>query len=101
MRGATLDSPCFLYVIPCLQHALFGGSYVAISLKVAPRGKAVAAIVMTTILGVLCVAMFAFIFLSRESTGTKVFDAIQILIMLVTAIVTVSSLPNEPGWADT
>jgi len=100
--GWNESGACFQYVLPCISSAIFGGTFVAISFKVAPRGKAVAGVVMTTIMSVLLIlAHIVVLITSYDSTGEKIFLTIQGLCVLVSAVVTLAHLYNDPDWTRT
>jgi len=102
LGGWNESGACFQYVLPCISSAIFGGTFVAISFKVAPRGKAVAGVVMTTIMSVLLIlAHIVVLITSYDSTGEKIFLTIQGLCVLVSAVVTLAYLYNDPDWTRT
>ena len=50
--GFSEDGWYYRFILPAISAGFFGYFYVLITLKVAPRGKVISAVVMTTILGV-------------------------------------------------
>lgn len=95
MAGWSTDGGCFQYILPCVGSGLFGGCFVAITLEVAPRGKQVAGIVMTTILGVLLLLGLAAILINADGgMGDKIFLSIQVAVCLVSSIITLVNLDN-------
>jgi len=78
--GFSTDSVYGKYILPILSSAIFGWIYVLISLKVAPRGKLIAAVVMITVLGVISVITQAYIWMSPDySLGYAIHSAIAAL----------------------
>lgn len=99
LGGWNENGACFQYLLPCLSSAACGGFFVAISMMVAPRGKAVTAVVMTTTLCVLLIlGHILFLVLVIETTGTKVFATVQLAVLLVSAVVTLINLYHDPAW---
>ena len=99
LGGWNESGACFEYILPCFSSALFGGFYVAISLMVAPRGKGVAGIVMTTVLCVLSLLGHSWVLAEGDETvGEKVFLSIQLAACLISAIITLVNLYSDPSW---
>jgi hypothetical protein len=66
---------------------------------VAPRGKAVTAVVMTTTLCVILILTHVFFLLrGTEALGVKVFATVQLVLLLSTAIITLVNLYKDPSW---
>lgn len=96
MAGWSTDGGCFQYILPCVSSGLFGVCFVAISVEVAPRGKQVAGIVMTTILGVLLLSgLAATLIYGDGGMGEKIFLSIQVAVCLATSIITLVNLEHS------
>lgn len=71
--GYSEDGWMYLYILPVISSAIFGWLYVYISCTLAPRGKAIAGIVMTTILVTICIISTAIVwFHSNYSPGEAI-----------------------------
>jgi len=100
--GWNESGACFQYILPCISSAIFGGAFVSISFKVAPRGKAVAGLVMTTIMCVLLLlSHIVLVIRADDTTGEKVFLSINVLITITSAIITLKNLYNDLDWTQT
>lgn len=62
--GFSEDGWYFRYILPITSSAIFGWFYVLITLNVAPKGKVIASVVMTTVLGVLTCIGLLFVWLN-------------------------------------
>jgi hypothetical protein len=102
LGGWNEEGACFQYILPCVSSGFCGGFFVAISMYVAPRGKAVAALVMTTALCVLLLLGHALLLIyGIETVGVKIFASIQLVVLIVSAIATLANLYNDPAWTRT
>jgi len=99
LGGWNEEGACFQYILPCVSSAACGGFFVAISMIVAPRGKAVTAVVMTTTLCVILILTHVFFLLrGTEALGVKVFATVQLVVLLSAAIITLVNLYKDPSW---
>ncbi|ADO00843.1 hypothetical protein Gbem_4143 [Citrifermentans bemidjiense Bem] len=94
--GFREDGWYFRYILPVISSAVFGWLYALITLNVAPRGKVIASVVMTTILGVLALLGLIFTwFYKLDDIGTAVQSTVGSIASLVAAIATIVSLKDE------
>ena len=89
--GYSEKGGCFLSVLPLFSHALFGWLFVIITCQVAPRGKLISGVVMTTILGGACLLQVVGEWQrSGETTGEKIWSTILVSVAVVSAIITLA-----------
>jgi hypothetical protein len=94
--GFSEDGWYFLYVLPVISSIAFGWLFVLITLNVAPRGKVIAAIVMTTILGVIIVFSLIFIWLNPvEGIGSAIQSTVGSIATMISAIVSIVNYREE------
>ena len=85
-----------MFVHPLIIFGVFGFLWGLISYSMSPTGKVIAASVMTTVLGVLCMASILMVYNNRVlPTGNKVHSIIAVLAALVGAIVAVVYCHNR------
>lgn len=85
--GYAEDGWWYLYIKPMFHAGIFGFLYAWIAGYVAPRGKVIASIVMTTILGVLGVVLLAFGWAAPATTwGQGIAATIQLVAAVAAAI---------------
>ena len=90
--GFSEDGWFFLYILPIFASAVYGYAYVEISYAVAPKAKVVASIVMTTLLGVLCLGGAVFVwYVNAKSPADMVHLAVQAVATMIAAIVALRS----------
>lgn len=81
-----------LYILPFMSSCLFGYLFAIITLQFAPKGKIIAAVVMTTLLGALyllgTIGLWA---VSKEGVGTAIQQTIGSIASLGSAIMTIVS----------
>lgn len=94
--GFSTDGWYFRYIMPLMSSAVFGWLYVLITLEVAPKGKVIAATVMTTVLGVFCVlgAILAWV-LPNRTMGYAIQQTIGVAASLTTAIASIVSYKGD------
>ncbi|HZE90357.1 MAG TPA: hypothetical protein VE029_01405 [Rhizobacter sp.] len=96
----STDGWYFLYVSPMFSSAVFGWLFIYISCELAPRGELIVAIVMTTVLSVLSIAMLCFTWLdSHSSAGQSIQVTIGSIVSLVAAVVTVVEMHKKQSSA--
>jgi hypothetical protein len=96
--GFSTDGWYFLYVLPVLSAAAFGWLYVLITLNVAPKGKVIAAVFMTTILGVLSLLAGIFMWLNpNEGLGSSIQATVSSIATMVAAITAIVNYKDEYG----
>jgi len=94
--GFSTDGWYFLYVLPVISSIVFGWLYVLITLNVAPKGKVIAAIVMTTVLGVLIAFSLFFVWAyPDEEIGSTIQTTIGSLATIIAAIVSIVNYKDE------
>ncbi len=87
LGGFSEDGWYFLYILPTITSAAFGYLWVSISYYVAPKGKRITAIVMTTLLVTLLVLVTLFsLFNPNYGTGDKVQSVLGAIATVATAI---------------
>lgn len=94
--GFSEDGWYFIYILPIVCSVTFGWLYVLITLNIAPHGKFIAGVVMTTILGVI--TAFGIVFLwsgPRNDTVEVVQSTLGSIASMVAAIVSLVSLKDE------
>ena len=80
------DGWYFLFVMPALSAAVFGWLFILITFIVAPRGKVIAAIVMTALLGVLSLFAGIFIWLNpNDAPGPSIQASVSSIATMVSA----------------
>lgn len=90
--GYSEDGWFYLYVIPVIASVAFGGLWVWISMSVAPRGKFVAGIVMTTILCLPLLALTVLVWaLGRSTVSESIQSTVGCIAAIISAIVTLVS----------
>jgi hypothetical protein len=94
--GYSEDGWYFRYILPVFSSALFGYLYVFITLNVAPRGKVISAVVMTTILGVFTVLVILLAWAApSEGIGNAVQSTVGAIASMIAAIATIVNVKHE------
>ena len=94
--GFSEDGWYFRYILPIVSAAAFGWLYVLITLNVAPKGKVIAAVVMTTVLGVLtCFGLLLTWLNPNQGTAAAVQSTVGSIASVVAAIATIVSSKDE------
>jgi hypothetical protein len=92
------DGWYFLYIMPVIQSAIFGWLYVLITYKIAPQGKFIAGIVMTTILILLSLCMIAFAWFGPyHITKEAVRATVGLIAMSIAAVISLIAARDEYG----
>lgn len=96
MNGVNPDGWWPLFVQPVMVFGVFGFLWGLIAYSMSPSSKVIAASVMTTILGMLCLISILMVFNDQVlPTGNKVRTTIAVLASLVGAISGVVNCHNE------
>ena len=97
--GFSEDGWMFRYVLPIVASGAFGWIYVWITCKMAPRGKVISGIVMTTILGLFLLAnvLIAW-YLPRYPIGETIQISVGGVASLVAAVFAVMQVHDEEGF---
>lgn len=94
--GYSEDGWYYLYILPVISSGIFGWLYVLITITVAPKGKIISAIIMTTIFGVLLVlaSLYSWIDPHREF-GYAFQSTISGITSLIAAIASIVNYKDE------
>ena len=94
--GFSEDGWYYRYILPVISSAAFGWLYVLITLNVAPRGKVIAAVVLTTIMGVLVVLGIILTWTGPvNDTARAVQSTVGSIASMIAAVATIVSLKDE------
>ncbi len=94
--GYSEDGWMFLYVLPLISSVVFGWLYVYISCAVAPSAKAIAGIIMTTILVMISVFFVSVSWLIPSYTlGQSIQQTVGAIASTIAAIATMVSIHSE------
>jgi uncharacterized membrane-anchored protein len=90
------DGWWYNYILPLLSSAVFGWLYVYITFTVAPKGKVIAGVVMTTLLGVITVVSIGvFWYAKHVPLAYSIQQTVGVLVSFSAAIVGLIQLKNE------
>ncbi len=94
--GYNQDGWYFIYILPIITSATFGYLWVKIANYVAPRGKIVTAVIMTTLLATLLVLTIIFsLYNPSYGISEKLQSVLGGIAMLMASILTIIALNNE------
>jgi hypothetical protein len=94
--GYTEDGWYYKYIMPVMTYSMFGYFYVYAAMYVAPRGKFITAVVMTTILGVFSVAAIVIAWaVWPESAAKSLQQTVGTIASMVAAVVAITKLRDE------
>ncbi|MBF5037935.1 hypothetical protein INP77_00370 [Methylophilus sp. 13] len=90
------DGWWFRYILPTISSGVFGWLYIYITFRVAPKGKVIAGVVMTTILGIFTIfSIVASWYLSSNSMINAIQQTIGALAAFIFAIVGLVQMKDE------
>ena len=96
IQGFSADSWILLYMPPVFSSAVFGWLYVLITLNVVPKWRVIAAIVMTTILGVVLLTGSVLVWLNpNEALGATIQVIVSSIVTMVSAIASIENYKDE------
>lgn len=96
--GFSEDGWFFMYILPTMTSAVFGYAFVASTHYVAPKGKVISAVVMTTLLGLFFLLSVVLAWGTyKQSTAESVKTTVGCVAALVAAIATLVSLAGAEG----
>ncbi len=96
--GYSEDGWYFLYILPVITSGIFGYVFVTSTHYVAPRGKFISSVVMTTILGLFLLLSVVLAWgPAHESVGDSVQMTVGCVAALVAAIATLVNLAQAEG----
>ena len=85
--GMNEDGLWYRFVQPVMVFGLFGYLWSTLAYMIAPHGKLIAAVVMTTVLGMLCVFVVIKLVTSPDlPTSNKIMSSIAIVASLICGI---------------
>lgn len=96
--GFSEDGWYFLYILPTITSGIFGYVFVTVTHYVAPRGKFISSVVMTTILGLfLALSVVLAWGLLMQSTGESIKATVGCIASLVASVFTLINIAQTDG----
>jgi hypothetical protein len=94
--GYSEDGWYYRYLLPIFSSALFGWLFALIALNVAPSAKVMAAVVMTTVLGVLFAVGLLFVWVNpRNEIASAIQSTVGAVASVAAAISTIVSNKDD------
>lgn len=92
------DGWMLMYVTPTISSAVFGYLFVTITHYVAPSGKFISSVVMTTVLGLFLLLSGLVAWASiGESTSESIKTIVACIVALIASISTLASIAKQDG----
>jgi hypothetical protein len=96
--GYSEDGWYFLYILPVITSGIFGYAFVISTHSVAPRGKFISSVVMTTILGLLLLLSVLLAWgPTSQSIGHSIQSTVGSIAALIAAIATLINIAQTEG----